>query len=68
MMFIKISINEKLEQIISIDNIYQIIKGEDYIEGKYIPSYTLILKNSGSIKITENVYKQITKKIKDFIL
>lgn len=67
-MFIKITLNEKLEQIISIDNIYQIIKGEDYIEGKYIPSYTLILKNSGPIKITENVYKQITKKIKDFIL
>ena len=43
MKFIKISISENLEQIISIDNIYQIIKGEDYIEGKYIPSYTLIL-------------------------
>lgn len=68
MMFIKITLNEKLEQIISIDNIYEIIKGEDYIEGKYIPTYTLILKNCGPIKITENVYNQITKKIKDFIL
>lgn len=68
MMFLKISLNENLEQIISIDNIYQIIKGEDYIEGKYIPTYTLFLKNCGPIKITENVYKQITKKIKDFIL
>ena len=68
MMFIKISLNEKLEQIISIDNIYQIIKGEDYIECKYIPTYTLFLKNCGPIKITENVYKQIIEKLKDLII
>lgn len=68
MMFVKISITENLEQLINIDNIYQIIKGEDYQEYKMIPSYTLVLKNCGPIKITEDVYKQIKEKLEDFII
>lgn len=68
MRFIKISLSEKTEQIINIDNIYQIIKGEDYRGIEFIPSYTLVLKNCGPISITENVYKQITEKIKDLTI
>lgn len=68
MMFIKISISENLEQLINIDNIYQLIKGEDYQKYKMIPSYTLVLKNCGPIKITENVYKEIKEKIKDLTI
>lgn len=69
MRFIKISLSEKTEQIINIDNIYQLIKGEDYKEKlEFIPSYTLVLKDCGPIRITENVYKQITEKIKDLTI
>lgn len=63
MKFIKISISDKLEQIINVDCILQIIKGEDYLEGKYIPSYSLLLKNFGPQKITEKVYNQIKEQI-----
>lgn len=68
MKFIKISINEKLEQLINIDNIEQVIKGEDYKGIEFVHSFTLILKNCGPIQISENVYKQITEKLKDLIL
>lgn len=75
MSFIKITLSEKVEQIINVDNILQLIKGEDLqlIEGVHerfeaIQSYTLILKNCGPIKITEEVYKQIKEKIKDLII
>lgn len=67
MSFIKISLNENTEQIINVENIIQLIKGdelqlikvEDHEEFKAIPCYSLFLKNYGPIKITENVYKQI---------
>lgn len=76
MSFIKITLSEKVEQIINVDNILQLIKGEDLqiIEEEAnerfeaITSYTLILKNCGPSKITEEVYKQIKEKIKDLIL
>lgn len=76
MIFIKITLSEKVEQIINVDNILQLIEGEDLqlieVENKErfqsVPSYTLILKNCGPIKITEEVYKQIKEKIKDLIL
>lgn len=68
MRFIKISLSEKTEEIINIDNIYQIIKVEDYQEIEFIPSYTLFLKNCGPIRITENVYNQIKEKIKDLTI
>lgn len=69
MRFIKISINEKIEQIINIDSIYQLVKDEDYRgEVKFIPSYNLILKNCGPIQISENVYNQIKEKLKDLTL
>lgn len=68
MRFIKISISKNTEQIINIDNIYQIIKGEDYDRNGLFPSFTLVLKTCGPIQITEEVYKQITEKIKDLTL
>lgn len=68
MRFIKISLNENLEQLINVDNIEQVIKGEDYKGIEFVPSFTLILKNCGPIKISENVYKQITEKLKELIL
>ena len=63
MNFIKISISENLEQIINIDNIVQLIKGEDYIEREFLQSYTLIMKNCAPMKITEKVYNQIKSQI-----
>ena len=63
MNFIKISISEKIEQLLNVDNILQLIKGEDYRDHKIFPSYTLIMKNCGPIKITENVYKQIKEQL-----
>lgn len=68
MRFIKISINNGLEQIINIDDILQLIKGEDYIGLEFTPSYTLVLKSCGPNKITENVYNQIKEKIKDLTI
>ena len=76
MSFIKISLNENFDQIINIDVIQQIIKGEDLQligdqnHEKFIsvPSYTLVIKNCGPIKITKDIYEQITEKIKGFIL
>ena len=64
MMFIKISIREDLEQIINVENILQITKGEDFGRNGFYPSYTLFLKNCGPIEITESVYKQIKEKLK----
>ena len=62
--FIKISIREDLEQIINIDNIVHITKGEEFRQNGFFISYTLFLKNCGPIEITENVYKQIKEKLK----
>lgn len=63
MKFIKISLSEKTEQIMNVDNIVQLIKGEDYIKWEMMPSYTLILKNCPPMKITEKVYNQIKEQI-----
>ena len=63
MSFIKISLSENFEQILNVDNIVQVIKGEDYAEGKYFDSYTLIMKNCTPFKISENVYNQIKKQL-----
>lgn len=68
MKFIKISLIKNMEQIINIDNIDQLVKSEDYREKKFFPVFTLVLKNYGPIQITEEVYNQITEKIKDLIL
>ena len=68
MRFIKISLIKNIEQIINIDNIEQLIKSEDYREKKFIPSFTLVLKNCGPIQITENTYNQVKEKIMDLIL
>lgn len=68
MKFIKISINQKLEQIINVDNIEQVIKGEDYHGKEFFPTFTLILKNCVPVQITEDVYNQITEKIKGLTL
>lgn len=68
MRFIKISLNENTEQIINIDNIYQLVKGEDYREKDFFSPFTLFLKDCGPIRITENVYKQIKEKIKDLTI
>lgn len=75
-LFIKISYNENLEDIINVDEILRIIKGEDlqlievenHEEFKTVPSYTLIMKSSGPIKITEYMYKQIREKIKELMI
>lgn len=63
MKFIKISLSEKTEQIINVDNIVQLIKGEVYRKWEMIPSYTLILKNCPPMEITENVYNQVKEQI-----
>lgn len=70
MRFIKISLNENMEQIININMIYQLVKGEDLDLGekKFFPSFTLFLKDCGPIRITEDVYKEIKEKIKDLTI
>lgn len=68
MRFIKISLIKNLEQIINVDNIDQVVKSEDYRGKEFFPTFTLVLKNYGPIQITEEVYKQITEKIKDLII
>lgn len=68
MRFIKITHNKHFEQIINIDNIYQLVKGKDYRDNEFIPSFTLFLKDCGPIRITENVYKQIKEKLKDLTI
>lgn len=71
MSFIKIQLDEKSEQIINVDNILQLTKGdelqlikvEDHEGFRAITCYCIFLKNFGPIKITENVYKQISEKL-----
>ena len=70
MIFIKIKLSDKTDEIINSDYIVELIKGEEYDDENksFLNSYSIVLKNEHPRKISEYVYNQIIEKIKGVTL